>query len=276
VRTLVPTTIGQPLPYVVVGNKPASSSTAARGYAAVTGNNFQYNPATRFAKYFPPAPLPYCPPVRIPTNEPKPSLVPCMPLVRFRGSAEQAPVTVLPTPAVVRRIALRTVQEAVLPAVDPARAYRTDPNFIPRTLVAPPRKRSRSLSPPAFRETKRIVVPNIGSVVVEGVATSAVLPSGQEFVFHVESNQPADGMALRSAILWGAPPIGTLCVRARRALSAAPVYRKPPRKPRMGEEQFYKDGTDPLSLYLAGKNPFTSLTQPKKSEPILEHEHDDS
>jgi hypothetical protein len=54
--------------------------------------NNPYDPATRFSQYFPPAPLPYVCPERIPNNDPKPSTRECIPITRFIGSKD-APQT---------------------------------------------------------------------------------------------------------------------------------------------------------------------------------------
>jgi hypothetical protein len=81
----VPTIPGAPLPYVTVGTVPASVSVAAKGAAAAAAASNPYNPDTRFSQYFPPAPIPYCPPARSPNTDPRPSVNQCMPIQRFTG-----------------------------------------------------------------------------------------------------------------------------------------------------------------------------------------------
>ena len=83
--TVVATTLS---PIVNVGTVPASVTTAARSQSTMTVNT--YDPATRFSQYFPPAPLPYIPPSmnRVPNNDPKPSVEPCVPAQRYESTAE--------------------------------------------------------------------------------------------------------------------------------------------------------------------------------------------
>jgi hypothetical protein len=89
-RVLVPVAPAAPMPYVPVGTTPASLTTQQR----VVDTNSQaynpYNPSTRFSQYFPPAPIPYICPMRIPNNDPKPSTRDCIPITRFHGSAYEA------------------------------------------------------------------------------------------------------------------------------------------------------------------------------------------
>lgn len=59
--------------------------------AVVDAATDPYNPATRFAQYFPPAPLPYVCPERLPSKEPAPSSVPCAPVTRHVGSSTSEP-----------------------------------------------------------------------------------------------------------------------------------------------------------------------------------------
>jgi hypothetical protein len=75
---------------VTVQNIPASVTTSQRVTEILTRESDPYNPNTRFAAYFPPAPLPYICPERIPNNAPKGSTADCIPLRRFQGSAEAA------------------------------------------------------------------------------------------------------------------------------------------------------------------------------------------
>lgn len=79
-----------PLPVVEVRTTPASLTTQQAATATLFDATNPANPATRFAQYFPPAPIPYECPVRIPNNEPKPSVRDCVPITRFMGSAQQA------------------------------------------------------------------------------------------------------------------------------------------------------------------------------------------
>ena len=75
----VPIIAGAPVPYVDVVATPASSTTSLQRLNVVTAT-------TRFEQYFPPAPLPYVCPIRIPSNEPKASQVPCNPISHFPNS----------------------------------------------------------------------------------------------------------------------------------------------------------------------------------------------
>jgi len=85
-QTNVQLTPGAPIPYVDVGTKPASATTYQRGNNVLNIAIDPYNPATRFSQYFPPPPLPYVCPVRMPSNDPKPSVRPCNPISRFPNS----------------------------------------------------------------------------------------------------------------------------------------------------------------------------------------------
>jgi len=86
--TLIPTVPGAPISYVTVGTVPASRVVQAKAQAAVAQSFDPYNPDTRFSQYFPPAPAPYCPPVRPPNNDPLPSVNVCLPIRRFTGVTE--------------------------------------------------------------------------------------------------------------------------------------------------------------------------------------------
>lgn len=86
----VPVPVGSPAPLVTVQNIPASVTSAQRVSEILTRESDPYNPNTRFAAYFPPAPLPYICPERIPNNLPKGSTADCVPLRRFQGSAQAA------------------------------------------------------------------------------------------------------------------------------------------------------------------------------------------
>ena len=76
------------VPIVEVRSTPASVTTVARRVNAVSLPmvGLGISPDVRFAAYFPPAPLPYCPPVRIPNNEPLGPMRPCRPPQIFQGS----------------------------------------------------------------------------------------------------------------------------------------------------------------------------------------------
>jgi hypothetical protein len=77
-------------PVIVVKNVPASVTMEHRVRELETNISNPYDPETRFAAYFPPAPLPYICPERIPNNESKPSTADCLPIRRFQGSAQAA------------------------------------------------------------------------------------------------------------------------------------------------------------------------------------------
>jgi hypothetical protein len=89
-KVIVPVPDGSPPPVVTVLNTPASVTSAQRVTEILTRESDPYNPKTRFAAYFPPAPLPYICPERIPNNDPKPSTADCIPIRRFQGSAQAA------------------------------------------------------------------------------------------------------------------------------------------------------------------------------------------
>jgi hypothetical protein len=83
------------MPVVEVRTTPASTTTQQVATAVVA--------SSRFAEYFPPAPLPAPCPVRIPNNEPIPTFT-CTPVTRFYSSAEYAAIeaaaaAAAPTPA---------------------------------------------------------------------------------------------------------------------------------------------------------------------------------
>lgn len=86
----IPVPVGSPPPLVTVQNVPASVTSAQRVSEILTKESDPYNPNTRFAAYFPPAPLPYICPERIPNNLPKGSTTDCVPLRRYQGSAQAA------------------------------------------------------------------------------------------------------------------------------------------------------------------------------------------
>ncbi len=86
----VPVPVGTSPPVVTVQNIAASVTTSQRVSEMLARESDPYNPNTRFAAYFPPAPLPYICPERIPNNLPKGSTADCVPIRRFQGSAEAA------------------------------------------------------------------------------------------------------------------------------------------------------------------------------------------
>ena len=76
------------VPLVDVGSVSASTTSRQRALEVISIGSDPYNPATRFAQFFPPAPIPYICPERIPNNDPKPSTAPCLPIQFFMGSAQ--------------------------------------------------------------------------------------------------------------------------------------------------------------------------------------------
>lgn len=86
----IPVPAGSPAPIVTVQTVPASVTLRQRVATILDNESNPYNPATRFAAYFPPAPIPYECPERIPNNLPKPSTADCVPIRRFQGSAAAA------------------------------------------------------------------------------------------------------------------------------------------------------------------------------------------
>lgn len=90
IRVEVPFITSASIPYVPTSTTPASLTTQQRVENIKILESNPYDPATRFRKYFPPAPLPYICPERIPNNDTKPSTNPCLPIQRFRGSAAEA------------------------------------------------------------------------------------------------------------------------------------------------------------------------------------------
>jgi hypothetical protein len=89
-KVSVPVPAGSSAPVVTVQNVPASATVAQRARESLERESNPYNPQTRFAAYFPPAPLPYICPERIPNNDSKGSTRECVPLSRFQGSAQAA------------------------------------------------------------------------------------------------------------------------------------------------------------------------------------------
>lgn len=82
------------IPLVVVNNTPvdvgttrASFTSQQRVTTVLNGALNPYDPNTRFNQYFPAPPIPLACPVRIPSNEPLPSIRPCVGVALFKGSA---------------------------------------------------------------------------------------------------------------------------------------------------------------------------------------------
>jgi hypothetical protein len=87
VRVQIPVALSAPMPYVEVGTTPASVTLQQTQTNTIAAASNPYDPATRFAQYFPPAPIPYICPERIPNNLPLPPDV-CVPITRFKGSTQ--------------------------------------------------------------------------------------------------------------------------------------------------------------------------------------------
>jgi len=85
----VPVLPGSPIPVVEIGTTSASVTVSKNARTVLSAEYNQYNPGSRFRQYFPTPPVPYQCPVRIPTNEPKPSLAPCTSIQRFQGSKKK-------------------------------------------------------------------------------------------------------------------------------------------------------------------------------------------
>jgi hypothetical protein len=75
------------IPVVTVETVPVSTTLQQRATQIQKIASDPYDPVTRFARYFPPAPLPYLCPERIPSNLPLPPETPCILNTRFQGSA---------------------------------------------------------------------------------------------------------------------------------------------------------------------------------------------
>jgi hypothetical protein len=83
----LPTTGLTAIPVVTVETVPVSTTLQQRATQIQKIASDPYDPVTRFARYFPPAPLPYLCPERIPSNLPLPPETPCILNTRFQGSA---------------------------------------------------------------------------------------------------------------------------------------------------------------------------------------------
>jgi len=92
-KLLVPVYPGNTPPIVSVQTMPASITTQQRALSVAAVESDPYNPATRFAAYFPAPPIPYICPERLPNNDPKPSTRPCIGITRFASSAELSTIT---------------------------------------------------------------------------------------------------------------------------------------------------------------------------------------
>ena len=73
-------------PIAVVASQPASVALQQKTAARQLMESDPYNPTTRFAQYFPPAPVPLPCVVRLPNTNPPVPLPPCIPPTRFQGS----------------------------------------------------------------------------------------------------------------------------------------------------------------------------------------------
>ena len=82
----IPVIPGYPVPLTEVGTTPASLTTLQKSQFTWTAAQNPYNPDTRFTQYFPPAPVPYQCPIRVPSQDPKPSVLTCQPIRNFQGS----------------------------------------------------------------------------------------------------------------------------------------------------------------------------------------------
>lgn len=92
-KIVVPVYPGNTPPVVPVQTMPASITTQQRALSVTAVESDPYNPATRFAQYFPAPPIPYICPERIPNNYPLPSTRPCVGFTRFASSAELSTIT---------------------------------------------------------------------------------------------------------------------------------------------------------------------------------------
>jgi len=88
-KTTIPVVPGADVPYMPVGTTPSSSTIQAKKKAIEDAVSDPYNPATRFAQYFPPQPPAYEPPMFTPNNYPVPPLNTCLPPQVFQGSTKK-------------------------------------------------------------------------------------------------------------------------------------------------------------------------------------------
>jgi len=84
-QSTTPVTPGAPIPYISTSAPAASFTVTNRAAQVVAAANNPYNPNTRFSQYFPPAPIPYCPPVKYVIADTLPSVNTCRPIQRFTG-----------------------------------------------------------------------------------------------------------------------------------------------------------------------------------------------
>jgi len=85
VQSTTPVTPGAPIPYATTGAPAASTTVQNQAAQVIAAATNPYNPATRFSQYFPPAPMPYCPPVKYVKADTLPSVNTCRPIQRFTG-----------------------------------------------------------------------------------------------------------------------------------------------------------------------------------------------
>lgn len=85
-RIQVPVIPSQGPPVVVLGSQPASVALQQKTAVRRLMESDPFNPTTRFAQYFPPAPVPAPCVVRLPNTNPPVPLIPCIPPTRFQGS----------------------------------------------------------------------------------------------------------------------------------------------------------------------------------------------
>jgi len=88
-RIQIPVIPSQGPPVAVVGGQPASVALQQKTTARQLMESDPYNPTTRFAQYFPPAPVPAPCIVRLPNTNPPIPLIPCIPPTRFQGSTAE-------------------------------------------------------------------------------------------------------------------------------------------------------------------------------------------
>lgn len=82
----IPITASDVIPVQTVETTPASATVRLTAERVRQQESNPYNPATRFAQYFPAPPLPYVCPERIPNNGPAARISECVPVARYSGS----------------------------------------------------------------------------------------------------------------------------------------------------------------------------------------------
>jgi hypothetical protein len=85
-KLYLPVIPGYPMPMTEVGTMSASQTTQRRALVTQILAQDKYDPDTRFTQYFPPKPVPYRCPDRVPTKDPRPSVRICQPIRTFQGS----------------------------------------------------------------------------------------------------------------------------------------------------------------------------------------------